>query len=121
MNIKSRFKRYFSDLNLFFGFQFSTKTTKQQKATTTIATTAFPGTALVQPTLGLIAGDRGCLPTISLAIQSGSVPQTATQQLTLGTGPKFTIDGAINDFGSWVILLCLTSGTCCTTSGCNRG
>jgi hypothetical protein len=71
---------------------------------------------LVQPAAGLIAGDRGCLPTVGFA----STAQSATTQLTLETSAAVTIDGAFNDYASLVILLCSTSGTCCTTDLCNK-
>ncbi len=88
---------------------------KTQKATKTIATASFPTTTngISQPTSGLVAGDRGCLPTPGAAF----IAQKTTQQLTLANGADFT--AFATDYGSLTYLLCSTSGVCCTTDLCN--
>ncbi len=87
-----------------------------KKATKTIATTEFPATALVQPTQGLIAGDRGCLPTVSIINFNA---QKANQQMALAVNnPDLTL--LIPDYAAMTSLLCTTSGTCCTTDLCNK-
>ncbi len=92
---------------------FLTNNKKIQKATSAIATAAFPNTGLTRPASGLIAGDRGCLP-----VGAGTAAaQTTTAQLALAIGG--TPANQISDYGSVTTLLCTTSGVCCTTDLCN--
>jgi len=88
------------------------KNNKTQKATTAIAPASFPSTTFVQPTQGLIAGDRGCFPNLGLA----AALQTTTQQLSL---VMVGMGGSFADLTRVGLLFCSTSGTCCTTDLCN--
>jgi hypothetical protein len=88
------------------------KNNKTQKATTAIAPASFPSTIFVQPTQGLIAGDRGCLPIVGFS----AALQTTTQELTLQIAG---MGGGLAEYSRVVLLLCKTSGTCCTTDLCN--
>jgi len=98
---------------------------QKQKAFQTIASTQFPTTAsigLLQPDAGLIAGDRGCLPTVST--DATKTAQTISAQLVLGqivAAPLIgrSAVGVAADYGTMTSLLCSTSGVCCTTNLCN--
>jgi hypothetical protein len=72
---------------------------------------------LTQPTTGLIAGDRGCLPTVGATF----IPQATNQQLTLGfnTVGNISAPAVASDFSSMTLLLCSTSGVCCKRNLCN--
>ncbi len=89
----------------------------KQKATSSIAATSFPNTGLTQPTLGLVAGDRGCLPTVSDF--TDAILQTAKAQLTLMPSMIALPNNLNVDYAAVNLLLCSTSGTCCTTDLCN--
>ena len=95
---------------------------QKQKAFQTIASTQFPTTAsigLLQPDAGLIAGDRGCLPTVST--DATKTAQTISAQLVLGQDVivERSVVGVAADYGTMTSLLCSTSGVCCTTNLCN--
>jgi hypothetical protein len=94
----------YSDLIFFVYFQ--------QRATSAKATTQFPTAG---QTVGLTAGDRGCLPAVYIG---PNLPQTATQQLTFGQ-EEADAGAIVADYALVVRLLCATSGTCCTTDLCN--
>ncbi len=102
-------------------FGIHNKLNKKQKATQGIATTSFPqsagGIGLVQPTTALVAGDRGCFPTY--AADGDAATQAAATQLALAQGVVATPAGTSTDYIQAYVLLCLTSGTCCTTDLCN--
>jgi hypothetical protein len=92
-----------------------------KKATSAIGVTQFPQTAagganigLLQPTSGLVSGDRGCLPAVG-----ANTPQTTSAQFLLAAGAGVTGAGMGADFASMTSLLCSTSGVCCTTNLCN--
>ena len=90
----------------------------KQKTTTAIATTSFPATGLVVPLApNFVAGDRGCLPAVSTG--ATSTLQTNGVQLALGTVGGATTDVVAADYALATLLLCSTSGTCCTTDLCN--
>ncbi len=105
---------------------FSFISNTKQKATQAIALGAFPqaagGAGLTQPAAGLIAGDRGCLPTV-VANGAADLPQTATTPLRLPLGANANTAAAAltvaSDQAAVATLLCATSGQCCITDLCN--
>ena len=97
------------------------KNKNKQKTTTAIATTSFPTNAagLVAPlTPNFVAGDRGCLPAVGAANTASSL-QATNAQLTLGAANGATTDVVAANYAQATVLLCSTSGTCCTTDLCN--
>jgi hypothetical protein len=79
----------------------------------------FPASigGLRQPLAGLVAGDRGCLPTVGATF----IPQATNLQLTLTYNASNVSAPAIAaDFSSLTLLLCSTSGACCRRDFCNK-
>jgi hypothetical protein len=95
-------RNIFPEIKLFlFSHLFITKPTKILKATSSIAPTSFPNTVLARSASGLISGDRGCLPDVSV-----SAAQPTTQQLALEINDS--LDGnVLDDYSSVTLLLCL--------------